>query len=274
MASPRPCRPFVALAAVLFLAAGCGQSRPSAHTAPPSEPPRQHAASDRETATASEATVAEANPICRDDQAIRESERNRASCFHLQPGVTTTKVIKPQVALKSGKTKSGKVGKTAQATPKTTAKKGPKTAAKTPPAPKTKVVQTTGLCQPQSLIYARCRTGFKTCQMGNTSPVEWFACARKNGATTSTPTVGAVIILDGNSGRNMPTGHPAYVEEAHKNQDGTWSLRISHTNYNRKCHLDLDAKVLFDPKRMTASFESGPWGPWAKNLKALGFILR
>jgi surface antigen len=134
--------------------------------------------------------------------------------------------------------------------------------------------RTVGCCQPQSLIYARCRTGIKSCQLGDTSPVQWFACARKNGATTATPTAGSVIVLDANTGRNMPTGHPAYVEEVAKNQDGTWTLRISHTNYDRKCHLDLDATVLFDPKRMTASFESGPWGPWAKNLKVMGFILQ
>lgn len=82
------------------------------------------------------------------------------------------------------------------------------------------------------------------------------------------------MVLDTNSRRGMPTGHPAYVEAVHVNPDGTWTLRISHTNYDRKCHLDLDATVLFHPKHMTATFQSGPWGPWAKGLKVLGFILR
>jgi len=72
----------------------------------------------------------------------------------------------------------------------------------------------------------------------------------------------------------MPTGHPVYVEEAWRNPDGTWILRLSHTNYDRKCHLDLDARALFDPRRMTVSFLSGPWASWAKDLKALGFIFR
>ena len=174
-------------------------------------------------------------------------------------------MVKQQVSATNVKT-----GKTA----KTPTKKGAKSTAKPPATTKTKVVHTTGRCQPQSLIYARCRTGIATCRLGDTSPVQWFACARKNNSTSATPVTGSVIVLDVNTRRGMPTGHPAYVEAVKKNQDGTWTLRISHTNYDRKCHLDLDATVLFDPKRMTASFATGPWASWAKDLKALGFILR
>ncbi|NCD25726.1 MAG: CHAP domain-containing protein [Deltaproteobacteria bacterium] len=137
---------------------------------------------------------------------------------------------------------------------------------------KTKTITTR--CQPQSLIYARCRTGIMTCRLGDTSPVQWFACARKHKATTSTPKPGSVMVLDVNKRRGMPTGHPAYVEDATRNSDGTWTLRISHTNYDRKCHLDKDAKVIFYPNTMEASFMTGPWGAWAKKLKVRGFILR
>ena len=166
-----------------------------------------------------------------------------------------------------------KAAQTTRSAAKATKKKGKKTKGKAVTATKKKVHQTTGRCQPQSLIYARCRTGIKTCRMGDTSPVQWFACAQKNKATTSTPTAGSVMVLDVNTRRGMPTGHPVYVEEVKANKDGTWTLRISHTNYDRKCHLDLDAKVLYHPKHLTATFQSGPWGPWAKDLKALGFIL-
>ncbi len=130
-----------------------------------------------------------------------------------------------------------------------------------------------GRCQPQSLIYARCRTGFMSCRLGDTSPVQWFHCARKNKITTSRPTAGSVMVLDVNVKRGMSTGHPVYVEQVKANGDGTWLLRISHTNYDRKCHLDLDATVLFNPAHMTASFRSGPWSSWASDLKVLGFIL-
>lgn len=130
-----------------------------------------------------------------------------------------------------------------------------------------------GRCQPQSLIYARCRTGFMSCRLGDTSPVQWFHCARKNRITTSRPTTGSVMVLDVNSRRGMPTGHPVYVEQVKANGDGTWLLRISHTNYDRKCHLDLDATVLYNPAHMTASFRTGPWSTWASDLKVLGFIL-
>ncbi|MDR3044122.1 MAG: hypothetical protein LBU75_07645 [Desulfovibrio sp.] len=139
---------------------------------------------------------------------------------------------------------------------------------------KGKTVKVTGRCQPQSLIYARCRTDIDTCRLGDTSPVQWFACAQRNGATTRTPTPGSVMVLDANKGRGMPTGHPVYVEETCPNKDGTWTLRITHTNYDRQCHLDQDAKVRFNPKTMQVTFLTGPWGCWAKDLKAMGFILR
>ncbi len=132
----------------------------------------------------------------------------------------------------------------------------------------------TGRCQPQCIPYARCRSGIMTCRLGDTSPVQWFQCARKNKATTSTPKAGSIMVLDVNPRRKMSTGHLGYVEEACPNPDGTWTLRFSHTNYDRKCHLDLDAKVLFNPKTMTASFLSGQWKAWAKDLKILGFVLR
>lgn len=132
----------------------------------------------------------------------------------------------------------------------------------------------TGRCQPQCIPYARCRSGIRTCQLGDTSPVGWFQCARKNKNTTSTPRAGSIMVIDVNKRRNMPTGHLGFVEEACPNADGTWTLRFSHTNYDRKCHLDLDAKVLFHPKTMEADFLSGPWKTWAKGLKICGFILR
>jgi hypothetical protein len=264
MPNHRPCRRLFVLAAILSLAAitaGCGQSKPSLQA--PAQTEQQHTTSVQEASTPSQEDAPTPTPdesTCRDERSIEESERNRAACFHLRPGVTTTKVVK--VPAKSAKTT------------KSTTKKGQKAAAPKAAIQKTKVVQTTGRCQPQSLIYARCRTGFMTCRLGDTSPVQWFACAKKNHSTSATPVTGSVIVLDVNTRRGMPTGHPAYVEAVKKNQDGTWTLRISHTNYDRKCHLDLDATVLFDPKRMTASFTTGPWGPWAKDLKALGFILR
>ena len=306
-------RSLLALFAALLLgAAGCSQhtpSTPSGSSATAAPQSTTAAATHPESSADDDAgLVQEATGFCADPQKIAASERDRAHCYHLQPAPM---VVQKRVVSKSRKT-TGKTSshthaatasksKTAQkntpAKPSKTAKgKEIKPAAKTaqhgkqsgkptgkqsgkqnikPAAvPEVEEYRTMGVCQPQSLIYARCRTGVKTCQMGDTSPVQWFVCARKNGATTTVPTAGSVLVLDANSGRNMPTGHPAYVEAATKNPDGTWTLRISHTNYDRKCHLDQDATVLFDPRRMTASFESGPWAPWAKNLKAMGFILR
>jgi len=253
------------LFAFLILSTGCAKTPPPGETPMPPPLEQQSACSEQDTTLTPADTAIESGQdghtaTCPDARTIRESERGRASCYHLQPGATITTHKKEK--------------QTTRQAVKTAKKKGHKTTGKTVTATKKKMHQVTGMCQPQSLIYARCRTGIKTCRMGNTSPVQWFACAKKNRATTSTPTAGSIMVLDGNSRRGMPTGHPVYVEEVKNNKNGTWTLRISHTNYDRKCHLDLDATVLFDPKHMTATFQSGPWGSWAKDLKALGFILQ
>lgn len=176
---------------------------------------------------------------CGECQSV-DQEGQRDSCFSLRPGKSTpcTRIVKG----KNGRKRIVKSTRTTR-------------------------------CQPQSLIYARCRTGIDTCRLGDTSPVQWFACARKNGATISTPKAGSVIILAAKKGHCMPTGHPAYVEEVCPNKDGTWTLRLSHTNYDRRCHLDRDAKVIFCPKTMEARFVTGPWSAWANDLKVLGFIV-
>lgn len=138
----------------------------------------------------------------------------------------------------------------------------------------TKGTAVAGRCEPQCIPYARCRSGFMSCRLGDTSPVQWFECARKAGATSSVPKAGSLMVIGVEKRHNMATGHLGYVEEACPNPDGTWTLRFSHTNYDRKCHLDLDARVLFNPKTMRAAFQSGPWKPWARDLKILGFILK
>lgn len=266
------------LAALIAPLASCGKSPHPPQTATQEQPPASCEQQPAAAVITAEAGQGEETSTCLDPQAIKASERNRANCYHLQPG--TTVVVKKEHRKPGHSAKTAqKKGKTAVGKKSSTAKQKGKQKHGTAKATKATSVKeeyrtTTGMCQPQSLIYARCRTGIKTCTLGNTSPVQWFACAKRNGATTSTPTAGSVLVLDSNASRRMHTGHPVYVEEVKDNKNGTWTLRISHTNYDRKCHLDLDATVLYDPKHMTASFQSGPWAPWGKHLKALGFILR
>ncbi len=255
---PLPLWP-LAIAAVLFLSSGCAQTT-QPFPARPSQPtpqPRPSLAPKETTSVVPGDTVVESvweyhTQSCPDAGSIRSSQKNRTNCYQLRPATVAGKKKRTTSSSKSKKKKGGKSSPTTAIAP----------------------LKPTGLCQPQSLIYARCRTGIQTCRLGNTSPVQWFACAQKNGNTTSIPMPGSVLVLDGNSRRRMPTGHPVYVEAATPNKNGSWTLRISHTNYDRKCHLDLDARLLFDPKHMTASFQSGPWASWASNIQVLGFILR
>lgn len=247
---------------------GCAQ--PPQHQPVPSGKPLTTAFGKRHTgvsrtpapAPAPAPSVSGKTTLGIDPTLVANSKRNRAGCFHLQPART---VLITTTAHHRSKGKKAR---------ESVPKKGKKSFQSHRTKTQKTISRTVGLCQPQSLTYARCRTGIDTCRLGNTSPVQWFGCARANKATSTVPVAGSVIVIDTHPERRMHTGHPAYVEEARRNGDGSWSLRISHTNYDRKCHLDLDAMVRFFPRTMTASFETGPWSPWAKHLKVLGFILR
>lgn len=137
---------------------------------------------------------------------------------------------------------------------------------------KTRKIVMKGRCQPQCLIYARCRSGFMSCRMGNTNPVRWWPCAKSAGLTSQIPLPGSVLLLDRQRDQRMRVGHAVYVEEVCRLKDGRYLLRVSHSNYNRMCALDLDARVLYNVKTRSAEFISGAWADWAKDLRALGFV--
>ncbi|MDR2695314.1 MAG: hypothetical protein LBC79_02920 [Deltaproteobacteria bacterium] len=137
---------------------------------------------------------------------------------------------------------------------------------------KTSKVVVKGRCQPQCLIYARCRSGFMSCRLGNTNPLSWWPCAKGLGLTSQAPVPGSVMLLEKQGDASMRVGHAVYVEEVCALKDGRFLLRVSHANYNRRCSLDLDAKVLYTPRTRTAGFLTGAWAKWAKDLKAFGFV--
>jgi hypothetical protein len=224
------------LVILLLLVSGCAKSVPQPPR--PLQPPSDNATIAPETPPAAQ----EQAPATKPEAELNTSEE--PPCRECE-AVTTKQNRADCYKLQPGKTTKTKKGKTV-----------------------------TGRCQPQCVPYARCRSGIMTCRLGDTGPVEWFKCARKNKATTSIPKAGSIMVIDVNTRRKMSTGHLGYVEEVCPNPDGTWTLRFSHTNYDRKCHLDLDAKVLFNPKTMTATFVTGAWKAWAKDLKICGFILR
>lgn len=130
------------------------------------------------------------------------------------------------------------------------------------------------MCQPQSIPYARCRSHISTCNLGNTSPVQLFNCEQQHGYTSSIPQAGALMSIGVNRVHHMSTGHTLYVEEVCPSPDGAFKLRVSHTNFDRKCHLEEDVWVDYDPKRKSADFKTGHWAAWGKNLPVQGFILR
>jgi hypothetical protein len=130
------------------------------------------------------------------------------------------------------------------------------------------------MCQPQSIPYARCRSQISSCNLGNTSPVELFNCEQKRGYTSAIPQAGALMSIGVNQQHHMSTGHTLYVEEVCPNPDGTYRIRVSHTNYDRQCHLEEDVWVRYDPQHKYADFNTGHWAAWGKHLPIQGFILR
>lgn len=127
-------------------------------------------------------------------------------------------------------------------------------------------------CEPQSLTYARQRSGIMSSRNGRENgPMTWFAAEKKNGRTTDEPTAGSVLILRG-QGHGMPTGHVAYVEEVFPEGPTTYRVVFSHTNYDRQCHLETNIEAFYDRAAMTLEVRSGAWRSWGRGLKVAGFI--
>jgi len=129
-------------------------------------------------------------------------------------------------------------------------------------------------CEPQSLPFARCRSGINTCRIGyENGPLTWFACEKERGNTSVVPRPGSILILAANSRRGMPTGHVAYVEEVVPQGATTYRLVFSHTNYDRKCSLETNIEATYDSVARTLDIHGGAWGAWGKGLQVAGFIM-
>jgi hypothetical protein len=136
-----------------------------------------------------------------------------------------------------------------------------------------KAKKSAGRCEPQSLPFARCRSGINSCKLGNTGPMTWFICEKNRGNTGDVPRKGSILILGSNGRRGMPTGHVAYVEDVVPESAHTWKLILSHTNYDRRCSLETEIETRYDRRSGSIDFLTGAWKAWAKGLKVAGFIL-
>ena len=129
-------------------------------------------------------------------------------------------------------------------------------------------------CEPQSLPFARCRSGIDSCRTGHENgPLTWFSCEKQRGNTSLVPKPGSILILGANKRRNMPTGHVAYVEEVVSQGGTVYQLVFTHTNYDRRCSLESNIKATYDSGARTLDIHDGAWGAWGKGLPVAGFIL-
>ncbi|MBA3005777.1 MAG: hypothetical protein FP810_04135 [Desulfocapsa sp.] len=131
-----------------------------------------------------------------------------------------------------------------------------------------------GRCEPQSLPFARCRSGINSCRKGwNNGPLTWFACEKKRGNSSLIPSPNSVLILAANK-HNMPTGHVAYIEEVLAARAPHYRFIFSHTNYDRQCSLETGHVVEYNSSTRTMNILTGAWKDWGKELPVSGFILR
>ncbi len=130
-------------------------------------------------------------------------------------------------------------------------------------------------CEPQSLPFARCRSGIlKSCCLGGENgPLTWFACEKKEGDTSAIPQDGSILVLAANK-HNMPTGHVAYVEKVSTANPPIYQIIFSHTNYDRQCSLETDIKATYNSDTKTLDIFTGAWKDWGKKLPVAGYILR
>ena len=128
-------------------------------------------------------------------------------------------------------------------------------------------------CEPQSLTYARQRSGITRSRNGRENgPLTWFDSEKKLGKTTNQPDPGSVLILGANKGHGMPTGHVAYVEKVYPEGPSSYKIIFSHTNYDRKCSLETNIEAIYNSSDMTLDIFSGAWKPWGSGLRVAGFI--
>lgn len=143
------------------------------------------------------------------------------------------------------------------------------------PAASQKKKKKRGRCEPQSLPFARCRSGISSCCLGwNNGPLTWFACEKKNSNTSLVPRANSVLILGANRRHNMPTGHVAYVEKVIAEDAPNYRLIFSHTNYDRRCSLETNIEADYNSSTRTLNILTGAWKEWGKGLPVAGFILR
>ena len=151
------------------------------------------------------------------------------------------------------------------------------TAAKktSPSKKKKKKIKQWGRCEPQSLPFARCRSGISSCGLGwNNGPLTWFACEKQYNNTSLVPSAGSILILGANKRNHMPTGHVAYVERVTAEKGANYRIIFSHTNYDRRCSLETNIEAEYNSSTRTLNILTGAWKDWGKGLPVAGFILR
>jgi len=130
-------------------------------------------------------------------------------------------------------------------------------------------------CEPQSLPFARCRSGIDSCRLGyENGPLTWFACEQQRGNTSVDPQPGSILILGANNRRKMNTGHVAYVEEVVAQSATVYRVVFTHTNYDRRCSLESNIEATYDSAARTLDIHTGAWQAWGKGLPVAGFILK
>lgn len=125
-----------------------------------------------------------------------------------------------------------------------------------------------GVCQPQCVKWARQNSDIQICGYAK----DWPNLAGQKGyKLTDKPKEGRVIVLDesdlGGEGRTY--GHVIAVLSSKKKDDGKYSLKITHSNFNGDCRTET-VKATYYKKDKKIKFKEGAWANGKKyKVKAI-----
>jgi hypothetical protein len=109
-----------------------------------------------------------------------------------------------------------------------------------------------------------CLPGLSSCNLDMGAYNAW-ECWDLKSAKGFVPDANSIMVIDKN--KKIPTGHVAVVEVVEKNDDGTYTLTVSESNWDLDELIDEKVSYVYNPKKKTARREKGK-----SNYPVLGFI--
>lgn len=126
-----------------------------------------------------------------------------------------------------------------------------------------------GYCDPQCVPWARDHSKVKL-HAPTARDLPAAAQRDSNYVITPTPKKGNIMVLNTKNSE----GHVIAIQDSDKKDNGKYSLRITHSNYNYKssgkCDTESNVKATYNKNSDTIKFKSGVWD--GKEFKVIAII--